>query len=242
MGDKNSGGDRQADALDQQIYNQFYEAGAAGIDYNWTGAADREIGAQKGYAEGQASVPAPGPEMPDFAGMFEGLAAQEAESQAIFEQQLIERDELLATQQADAERALNEGRVGQLYSSKFAAANAAADRVNEMIAEERGYAKVGGADYSISDAEKKERINNTFAGLWSAEQESELSGLESEWGSAGNKWTSDIVRGVAEEDNTASDPGASAGKPVTPAAVFSKDDDEDDKKTLGGVKATLGGA
>lgn len=145
-----------------------------------------------------------------------------------------------AEAQEAADRRVAEASVNQLYAMKFAAANDAADKVNSQIAEEYGYAKTNGADYSISDAEKAERVNNAFASLWSSENEAQLSGLEKTWGNAGNKWTSSVVRGVTSEDDPDREAGDSAGGAVNPGAVFAAEE-EDEDNLLGGVTGVLGG-
>lgn len=141
--------------------------------------------------------------------------------------------------QKEAEQKQAEGRIDQMYTDKFAAANSAVDSVNKKIEQQMGYANVSGADYSVDEVTKQEMINDAFAGVWSAEQESELSGMEKEWGSSGNKWTSGIVRGVTSEDAEAEEGESAGGRVTVFGAPASVSDDDEDK--LGGTKQVLGG-
>lgn len=226
MGSGKTSGGRQSDSLDQQIYEQFYNAGASGSDYNWLGSPDREEGARLGYEAGLASRP---PEMPDYGSMFAGMMEGQANQLSSLQAQNAEA-------QAEAERTAYMGRIDQLYSSKFSAANAAVDSVDSTFQEMQSYANISGADFSIDPEDRKERINNQFATFWSAEQEAELAGLEKQWGSAGNKWTSGIVRGVASEEGEDEEKTpTSAGGRVN--ALGTQEDEED---TLGASGQVLG--
>lgn len=152
-----------------------------------------------------------------------------------------------ANAQAEAEKRMAMANIDSLYRNKFAAANAAIDKVNSQIADEMAYAKVGGADYKMDENMRKERINNMFASLWSEGDESRLASLEGQYGSGGNRWTLDIVRGAKASDKGALEEkeGEKAGGAVDPSKVLSKvlggstEDDEADK--LGGVFGQLGG-
>jgi len=151
-----------------------------------------------------------------------------------------------AQSQAEAARRMAEQQIDALYSNKFAAANAAVDKVDSQLSEEMGYAKVGGADFSYTPEQRKERINNVFATLWSAQDDSKLASLEGEYGSGGNKWDLDIVRGVEKAEGALENKeGKSAGGAVDPSKVLSKllgSDLEDEEGKLGGEKGKLGGA
>lgn len=240
MGGKSSGG-RSADALDQTIYNQFYDQAYAGGNINYsTLPADRQEAAILGAQAGAAARPVSF-EMPDYGSIFGELQAQEAQAQADYEATIAANEAAEKAAQEAAEREAGENRVKQLYASKFAAANQATDLVNQQIEQELGYANTGGADYTITEEQKAERINNAFANYWSEEQESELAGLEETWGSAGNRWTSGIVRGVESGDGASdSGEGAQAGSPVAPGAVFSIGEDEEEDGLLGGTSLALG--
>lgn len=147
----------------------------------------------------------------------------------------------LAQQKADAEKASGISQIDQLYSEKFSAANTAIDNVNSAIAEEMGYAKVSGADYSVDPAAKKERINNEFAKYWTSEAESSLSSLESKWGADPTRWTLDVTRGVsAAKEDTAAKEGAAAGAAVESAKVFGDTAKKKDEDLLGGIADMLG--
>lgn len=223
MGGKSQSG---PSSMDKQVYQQFSDAGSSGVGYYYGGDPKYEEAAQQGYLAGEASRPA---EMPDFSSMF-------ANSQPDYD--AIARSN--AEAQAEAERVAGVGQVNQLYSSKFAAANAATEGVNTKMAEELGYARVGGADYNVTAEQKAERINNAFAGLWSSEQESQLADLEGKWGSADNAWTSGIVRGLTPEDNSdAGEEGDSAGSSVGAKRVLGASEEEEEE-TIGGATATLG--
>jgi hypothetical protein len=152
-----------------------------------------------------------------------------------------------AQNQADAEARLARQNIDVMYSNKFAAANAAIDRVDTQLAEEMGYAKVGGADYSYTPEQRKERINNMFATLWSEQDDSKLSSLENSYGPGNNKWNIDVVRGTPKDKGalTKGEEGAKAGKAVDPTRVLSKllgSSIDDEKDSLGGILGKLGGA
>lgn len=205
----------------QQYLTQYPDVAESGLQpyYHY-----QTYGQQEGREWGQPA-PAFGFEFPEFRapefGGGQDFAAQQAQAQA------------------DAEKRFAEGQIDQLYGLKFAAANQAAERINKQIAEEAGYARIGGADYQLSPEQKQERINNLFASLWSPEQESQLAGLEGQWGAAGNKWTSGIVRGVAPEEAGEGEEGAAAGGAVKPGAVFGPKEEEEE--LLGGATQALGG-
>jgi len=148
-----------------------------------------------------------------------------------------------AKQQAEADRKYAVSQIDSLYRQKFAAANQAVDKTDSTIAEEMGYAKTSGADYNYTPEQRKERINNTFASLWSEGDESKLQSLESQYGANGNRWTLDVVRGVAKKQDEENKEGAEAGGAVDPKAVFGKlnKGEEDPSNLLGGILGALGG-
>jgi len=145
-------------------------------------------------------------------------------------------------QQAEADKKAAESKIDSMYKAKFAAANSAIDKVNTQVAEEMGYAKVSGADYSFTEEQKKERVNNVFASLWSEQDDRTLSDMEKTWGSGTNKWDLDIVRGVEGEGVIPEESPVlpPAGEAVKSKAVFGLEEDDDEDK-LGGVENVLGG-
>jgi len=58
----------------------------------------------------------------------------------------------------------------------------ATDFVNTQIGSEQDNAALLGIDYSISDEQKIQRINDQFAGMWDTTDQERLSGLFKEWG------------------------------------------------------------
>lgn len=201
----------------QSGLNPYYHYLTYGQAEGRTYGSPAEGGGGLGFAMPEFAMPA----IPDY-------AAMQAEAQA----------------KAEAKQASQ--KVDDLYRSKFSAAHSAIDKVDAQLAEEMSYAKVGGADYSYTPEQRKERINNVFATLWGEEDESRLSSLEKQYGSGSNKWTLDIVRGVDKGTEGALDKDAkSAGSAVDPTKVLSRllgggATEEDDEK-LGGVLGTIGG-
>lgn len=111
-----------------------------------------------------------------------------------------------AKQQEDAERRNALSNIDMLYSQKFDAAERATAEVNQQISDESSHALTRGIDYSVSEQEKKMRINNVFANYWSEGSEAELTGLTDKWGSGDRVWDSGIERGT--------DPGVTGSLPT----------------------------
>lgn len=237
MGGK--GGSSGPSRQQQYVYDQFYDQAQSGGGYGYGGSEELRSAAEAGYAAGGGSRDSGGGGGggSSLGTMVEAMNTQQADFEAQQEANRLQQEQA----EADAIKRTNEGLINQLYTSKFAAANTATESVNQKIAEEMGYARVGGADYAISEAEKAERINNKFADLWSPENESKLSGLEKEWGSVGNKWTSGIVRGVVSDEDIASGEGDSAGGKVESSRVFGNAPTDEDEM-LGGSAQVLGSA
>ena len=86
--------------------------------------------------------------------------------------------------------------MNSMFSTKLDAANQATATVENDIAQEMAHAKVNSLDYSITPEQKQERINNTFAGLWSEGQDTQLQSLVDKYDKKGEfSWTLPVVRG-----------------------------------------------
>ncbi|MGD9156932.1 MAG: hypothetical protein PVG39_00870 [Desulfobacteraceae bacterium] len=143
-------------------------------------------------------------------------------------------------QQEEAERRMGIEELNSLYSLKYDSADKAVQDVNAQIAEEASHAATRGLDYSVSEAEKMNRINNLFASYWSADQESSLQKLITTWGEQGQVWDSGIMRG----EGTASSGAAPTAEKPAGQTVSSRRSGTtvltDEKEALGG-KTVLGG-
>lgn len=108
-----------------------------------------------------------------------------------------------AQQQAEAEERQALADIEGLYGQKFDAADRATKEINEQIGFEASHALTRGIDYSVSEAEKKLRINNLFSDYWTEGSESELEGLVGIWGDQGHVWDSGVERGTGSSSSGA---------------------------------------
>ena len=184
------GGGSNAATWQQNAYNNAYTASKGGQPWDTIKGntpADYVDIARAGYESGQPTS-FHMPHMPNSA--HSGSSVQMPDYKAI-----------LAEQQAAAERLAGETEVKNWYNRKHESANAAADSINSLIASEAGHAAQYGLDYNITDEEKRERINNYFASLWSESDEKSLNDLIGKWGDQGITWDNGVERGEYNPDS-----------------------------------------
>jgi len=222
MGDKGSGG-READSLDQTIYDQFYEAGLSGGSYSWEGDPGRETAAMMGYQAGQAAKPV---EMPSF------------EMPSIDTSAYDKQMEDYEAAQAEAERNAGIAERDAMYSGYLDAANTAADYVTSEIASEQANARLLGIDYQMNDELKNQRVSDYFASVWGEGDQTQLEGLFDKWGTPTGFNGFQVARGdaskYATQEGTEEQVAISQGqKPILAAG--------DEEEVLGATNNVLGG-
>lgn len=230
MGNGKGGGGRQQDSLDQTIYDQFYQAGKSGAAYNWMGAPDREIGARMGYEAGLADRPV---EMPDFTGMLLGqmemMNAQRAEADAKAQAAYEAQQEQLRIKQGTRDR-------DDLYGAYMDAAGTAVDFINSEISKEQANAALLGIDYAITDEQKSTRINDYFATIWGAGEQSQLEALMGEFGNPEGFSGFSVTRGDGSKyaGTEASETQVATSQGIRPSIVT-----EDDEEGILGSSSTI---
>jgi hypothetical protein len=107
-----------------------------------------------------------------------------------------------ADQQAEYDRRMEEQRVAQgradtnaAYSDYLSAANSATDYINTEITKQQANADLLGIDFSITDEQKQERINNYFATIWDEGKQNTLDSLRGQFGDPDGFGGFSVVRG-----------------------------------------------
>ena len=205
MGDKGSGGNDSSD------YANAMAAGQAGYGYGaetpWgydPGQNLSNLGAggsynpsspwagywEEGYARGIGSREDPNAGAGGF--HFPAFAMPHAPSGA------SARAAAEAAQQA-ALRAAGEQERDFLYSDYMDAAGSAADFINAEISGEQSNANLLGIDYAINDEQKQTRVENYFASIWGAGQQTQLEALVGKWGKPKGFEGYTVTRGDASQ-------------------------------------------
>ena len=186
-----------------------------------------------------------------YQAQIDAQAAQVAQAQKDLEAQTaaqaVQAEQLAAKQEA-ARVAEGLASRDSAYGAYMSAASGATDYVNASIKQEQSNAALLGIEYSLTDAQKSDRINNQFASVWS---ESDQAGLESslaEWGNPeGFDGTFAVTRGAnastaakgSETVVASTNPNWNASS-ASASTLLSGDDEEEDDKALGGGSTILG--
>jgi hypothetical protein len=144
----------------------------------------------------------------------------------------------IADQLAQQERMAGISSRDQLYGEYLDAAESATNYVNAEIERERQNAALLGIEYSMTDEQKKERIDNYFASIWGEGSQAQLQGLFDRWGAPQgfSGWT--VARGANPE--TEIKPEGGLGQTIsTSTGIRPKQTQDED--SLGGTSTLLGG-
>ena len=205
------------DAAGQDYYNRYPDVAQAGMDpYQH----DQQYGQNEGRTYGLAKPP-PMPHF-SFESTFRSIERDRQEAEA-------KQAEMLAQQKAEQERAQGTAELNTFFTNRVSAANRATADVNAQITEEASHASTRGIDYTISDQEKQERINNLFADYWSEADDAKFNELHQKWGTENTKWTLPVKRGTGSGSQGALPKGEQVGGPVRGGGTILTEDEEDKK-------------
>lgn len=140
---------------------------------------------------------------------------------------------------AEQERQTNITNRDNLYSDRMSAASSAVDSVNSQIEQERADAKLMGVDYALTDEQKSDRINDTFASMWGAGEEESLGQLMTDYGNPEGFEEFSVVRGTTGDTTgatAASDKTVATSKGAKKKTILTEEED-----VLGGSTSVLGG-
>jgi len=136
-------------------------------------------------------------------------------------------DQAAVDQQAADDFITGQNDLKSLYGDYINASETATKYINNQINSERSNSALLGIDYSITDEDKSSRISNYFSEIWSEDNATKLTDLNTKFGDEENPLEFLISRGVADEAAKA-DEAPSSGKPRG-STILSAFDNEDDK-------------
>ena len=170
----------------QSVYDRYYQRGSQGWGANAGDNLAPEYGAyaQQGYLEGQRSQAMQGFEFPEFPEMPQ----MPAYSGPSYEDMMAEQRKAQGIQERDT-----------LYADYLSAADTATSYIASQIETEQSNANLLGIDYSITDEQRNERINNYFASICGAGEDERLKALMGEYGNPEGYKDLGILRGDASK-------------------------------------------